>query len=168
MAELYPCRYGTLVGLYVDRLSCNLDLRASLTSQKSSCPLTATLQPTVILIDDDRSIIRALRRLLVAASFKVLTFERPTEVLEAILPSANACLVVDVNLPEMNGAELCEALRASGCNLPIIAITGATDIATRNLIARLRAITGTVLYKPFERDTFVTALNDALKRARNP
>jgi FixJ family two-component response regulator len=67
-------------------------------------------RPTVLIIDDDASVLRALARLIRSAGYDVRTFSRPSALLAADLPTANACLVVDVNLPEMNGAELCEAV----------------------------------------------------------
>ena len=65
---------------------------------------------TIVVVDDDPSILRALRRLLSGAGFDVLTFDRPSTILKSELPKAGACLVVDINLPEMNGIELCESL----------------------------------------------------------
>jgi FixJ family two-component response regulator len=117
-------------------------------------------RPTIILVDDDVSVLRALRRLLHSAGFKVLTFQRPSEVLSAQLPSVDACLVLDIHLTEMNGAELYEFMKAAGCALPVIAMTGATDEATRRLIQRLDAIV--VLWKPFERDALLTAVAKAI------
>ena len=86
-----------------------------------------------IVIDDDPSILRALRRLVSGAGFDVRTFDRPSTLLKSDLPKAGACLIVDIDLPEMNGVELCETLAASGCRLPVILITAHTDEETRRL-----------------------------------
>ena len=58
-------------------------------------------KPVIILIDDDPSILRALRRLVAGAGFDVRTFDRPSALLKSDLPTAGACLVVDIDLPEM-------------------------------------------------------------------
>jgi FixJ family two-component response regulator len=88
-------------------------------------------RPVVIVVDDDLSILRALRRLIAGAGFDVRTFDRPSVLLGSSLPTADACLVVDVYLPEMNGVELCSALAASGCRLPVILVTAHADETTR-------------------------------------
>ncbi len=90
-------------------------------------------KPIIIVIDDDPSILRALRRLVAGAGFDVRTFDRPSTLLKSDLPTAGACLVVDIDLPEMNGVELCATLAASGCKLPVILITAHTDEETRRL-----------------------------------
>lgn len=117
----------------------------------------------MILVEDDPSVLRALRRLVMSAGFKVLTFDRPSVVLAANIPKTNACLVVDFHLPEMNGVELCEALAASGCQLPIVFITGHLDEQTRCMIARTPR--SMVLSKPFRREELLAALSSRLATA---
>lgn len=90
----------------------------------------------VVLIDDDKSVIRALARLLRAEGFGVNTFERPSTVLRADLPKSNACLLVDVHLPEMNGVELCKALVASSYSLPVILMSGHLDARTKEIMRK--------------------------------
>jgi FixJ family two-component response regulator len=61
---------------------------------------------TVLVVDDDLSVLSALARLIQAAGFRVLTFDRPSALLASAIPRDNACMVVEINLPEMNGSEL--------------------------------------------------------------
>jgi FixJ family two-component response regulator len=68
-------------------------------------------------------------------------------------------MVVDVNLPEMSGSDLCSALAASGRGLPAILITGRNDIATQRLIAKAQVVAS--LFKPVDEQ----ALLDAIARA---
>jgi FixJ family two-component response regulator len=118
-------------------------------------------KPIVIVVDDDPSILRALRRLLLSAGFDVQAFDRPTAVLNSDLPTAEACLVVDVQLPEMNGVELCKSLTAAGCRLPVILITAHTDDQTRGLAESAHPVA--LLIKPFSRDLLVNSINSALQ-----
>jgi len=118
------------------------------------------LKPVAIVIDDDPSMLRALRRLISGAGFEVRTFDRPSDLLRAELPGERACLIVDVHLPEMNGVELCERLTASGCKLPVIMITAHSDDETRALAGTAHPVA--CLVKPFPRDQLVHALNDAI------
>lgn len=113
----------------------------------------------VIVVEDDLSVLRALRRLIVSAGFRALAFSRPRALLESVIPQADACLVVDVHLPEMTGLELCEALAASGRVLPAIMITGHVDEATRDLAERSHPVA--ILYKPFSRELLLRALAKA-------
>jgi FixJ family two-component response regulator len=117
-------------------------------------------QPTVLIIDDDASVLKALARLIRSAGYEVRTFSRPSALLADNLPTTNACMVVDVNLPEMNGAELCEALARAGRGLPVIFITGRTDATTRAITQRVSAIA--VLFKPFNESLLLPAISRAL------
>ena len=117
-------------------------------------------KPIIIVIDDDPSILRALRRLVAGAGFDVRTFDRPSTLLKSDLPTAGACLVVDIDLPEMNGVELCATLAASGCKLPVILITAHTDEETRRLADDAHPVT--LLIKPFGRDLLVNSIQSAL------
>ncbi len=118
-------------------------------------------RPTVLVIDDDASVLKALARLIRSAGYEVRTFDRPSALLAGELPATNACMVVDVNLPEMNGAELCETLARSGRDLPVIFITGRSDPATQAIIERVTAIA--VLFKPFNESLLLPAISRALE-----
>ena len=117
-------------------------------------------KPIIIVIDDDPSILRALRRLVSGAGFDVRTFDRPSALLNSDLPKTGACLIVDIDLPEMNGVELCATLAASGCKLPVILITAHTDDATRRLADGARPVA--LLTKPFGRELLVNSIESAL------
>jgi FixJ family two-component response regulator len=114
----------------------------------------------VIVIDDDPSILRALRRLISGAGFDVWTFDRPSALLKCDLPRSAACLIVDIDLPEMNGVELCATLAASGCSLPVILITAHTDDETRRLADGANPVA--LLIKPFGRELLVNSIQSAL------
>ncbi|HEX4208767.1 MAG TPA: response regulator [Candidatus Binataceae bacterium] len=120
----------------------------------------AESKPAVILVEDDPSMLRALRRLLVSCGFDVLAFTHPSELRATAIPDFNACLMIDVHLPEMTGVELYEALKGSGCQLPVIMITAHTDAGTTLMISRIKSVA--VLTKPFGRDTLLAALSRAL------
>jgi FixJ family two-component response regulator len=127
--------------------------------------LVTAMKPALILVEDDSSVLRALRRLMLSAGFRVMAFDRPCAVLDSDLPKSDACLVVDVQLPEMNGVQLCETLAASGCRLPVIIMTGHLDQATGELVRRAKAIA--VLFKPFTRDSLLEAISEALAAGKD-
>ena len=122
-------------------------------------------KPIIIVVDDDLSILRALSRLVSGAGFEVRTFDRPSALLNSDLPKAGACLIVDIDLPEMNGVDLCATLAASGCRLPVILITAHTDEETRRLACDANPIA--LLIKPFGRELLVNSIQSALLAGRH-
>ena len=107
--------------------------------------------------------LRSLARLVRAAGFIAETFESPGALLRSDIPKAEACLIVDVNLPEMNGIELCHALSTLGCRLPAILITGRTDQKTNRLLHQATAVA--ILHKPFPAALLFEAISAALSRS---
>jgi FixJ family two-component response regulator len=120
-----------------------------------------TVSPaTVLVVDDDPSVLSSLKRLISAFGFVVKTFDRPSDLLVSSTPGSNACMLVDIDLPEMNGIEMCEALKGSGRNLPAILITGRTDARTRSMAAQSDAVA--VLFKPFDEEPLLDAIAAAI------
>jgi FixJ family two-component response regulator len=117
-------------------------------------------KPEVILVEDDPSVLRALRRLLELSGFTVRAFGRPSALSATAVPDSNACLIFDVDLPEKTGVELYQELVAEGCRLPLILITGHADDATRVMTERVKTVA--VLIKPFSRDSLLTAIRQGL------
>src|SRR5262245_17724864 len=68
--------------------------------------------PLVCVIDDDVSLLRALRRLLGAGGFQVKTFSSAEDFLDCRNPRTPGCLVLDVHLGGLSGFELHERLVA--------------------------------------------------------
>jgi FixJ family two-component response regulator len=127
--------------------------------------LATTIKPVLILVEDDPSVLRALRRLILSAGFRVITFDTPRAVLHSDLPKSDACLLVDLQLPRMSGVQLCETLAATGCRLPVILMTGHLDQATGDLVRRSKAVT--LLFKPFSRDSLLKAISEALATGKS-
>jgi FixJ family two-component response regulator len=105
-------------------------------------------------------LLRALRRLLLAADFRVLAFDSAEAFLATRIPSGKVCLLLDIYLPGMSGIELCGALAASGRSLPVILMTANDDEWTRT-IARDAGVLAT-LYKPFDEDILLDTIARAL------
>jgi FixJ family two-component response regulator len=122
-------------------------------------------KPEMILVEDDPSVRRALRRLLEVCGFKVTAFARPSDLQAAGIPDPNACLIFDVHLPEMTGVDLYQALAASGCRSPLILITAHVDETTRAMTKRVHA--AAVLIKPFSRDMLLAAIRQGLASGGN-
>jgi FixJ family two-component response regulator len=123
--------------------------------------LATETKATVIVIEDDPSVRRSLRRLIATAGFNVQTFDRPSTFLESDSPISNVCYVIDVHLPEMTGVALCEEMRAQGRTPRVILITGHVDERTVEMTRR--AEVAAVLFKPFGRDQLLKAISIALR-----
>lgn len=92
------------------------------------------LPPKVMVVDDDREWLRTLPTLLKPWGFKVTTLDEPQHfwtVLKAVTPDA---LVLDVNMPQINGLELCQILRSDPGwrRLPVLFLSALTDAATQH------------------------------------
>lgn len=133
-------------------------------AQKANSTAIGT-EATVLVVDDDRSVLPALARLIRAAGFKVRSFDRPSALLASAIPRTDACMLVDIHLPEMNGIELCEVLAQSGRGLPAIIITGRNDAETRRLIAQAHPVAA--LFKPIDERTLLEAVARALALSKN-
>jgi FixJ family two-component response regulator len=120
----------------------------------------APAKSTVIVVDDDPSILGALARLLRTAGYRARSFSRAESLLVSRIPRRNACVVADINLPGMNGVELCDALARSGAALPYILITGRDDAATRRIIEKAHPLA--VLNKPIDEAPLLKAIARAV------
>jgi len=120
---------------------------------------------TVIVVDDDASVRRALRRQLQILGFNVLDFESAEELLASESPTGDACLLLDIYMPGMNGIELCRSLASSGRHLPTILISGRDDRQTRQMMRESSPIAS--LLKPFDEETLLRAIRKALPLGSN-
>jgi FixJ family two-component response regulator len=108
---------------------------------------------TVVVIDDDSSLLRALRRLLLAVDLNVLVFDSAEAFLAGQIPVGKVCLLLDIYLPGMSGIDLCKMLAESGRSLPTILMSARDDDITRRS-AREAGVVGT-LYKPFDENVLL-------------
>jgi FixJ family two-component response regulator len=110
---------------------------------------------TIAIVDDDDSVRHALRHLLRAAEFDVLTFASAEEFLSVHDCEQVDCLIADINLPGMSGVALVEALVACGRAIPTVLITARDDNTTLELIRRAGQVPH--LRKPFgDEELFAT------------
>jgi FixJ family two-component response regulator len=120
----------------------------------------AGIAPVVCVVDDDVSLLRALRRLLQTSGFVVMTFSSAEEFLGSADRDAVACLVLDVHLGGLNGFDLQERLIASGSRIPVLFITARDDAPTRERARRAGAVD--YLRKPFDDEALLAAVRRAI------
>jgi FixJ family two-component response regulator len=113
----------------------------------------------VIVIDDDSAVLNSLRFSLELEGFSVDAYRTGTDLLAEETHPAAGCLVIDYNLPDMNGIELLSALRRAGVTLPALFITTNPSASLR----RHAAAAGTpIVEKPLLGNALVDAIRGAL------
>jgi FixJ family two-component response regulator len=120
-------------------------------------------QSIVMIVDDDDSIRKAVRRLMKSYGFAVETFASATEYLGSDRLDKTSCLVLDVHMPDMNGLELQKRIVESGRAIPIIFITAFTDENARAQAMRAGAVD--YLAKPFSDEELLKCIHVALQSA---
>jgi len=116
----------------------------------------------VIVIDDDRSVRKALGRLLRAAGYEFELLEAAEAYLACRPPDPPACLLLDIRMPGMTGLELQRAIEGTPMELPIVFITGHADEELLQTLSR-RAVN--VLYKPLDDVALLAAIDQALAQS---
>jgi FixJ family two-component response regulator len=116
----------------------------------------------ICVVDDDDSVLRALRRLLAASGFAVEVFSSAEGFLASTYRQRAACLVLDVHLRESSGFDLQRELVAAGERIPVIFITAHDDAPTRERARQAGAVC--YLRKPFDDDSLLDAINTAIGR----
>jgi FixJ family two-component response regulator len=117
----------------------------------------------VYLVDDDAAIREGLSEQLMAQGRHVVSFATAEAFLDYIRTDTAACLILDVGLPDLNGLELQERLRASSAP-SIIFISGHSDIPTSVRAMKAGAIE--FLVKPVEPDALSRAIEQGLSLDR--
>jgi FixJ family two-component response regulator len=125
-------------------------------------------QPVIAIVDDDESVCRALKRLIRSLGMTAETYGSSTEFVDLIeaLPSFRPdCVVLDVQMPGMNGIEVQAILRRARGGIPVIFITAHDDYAVRAQAVAAGAVA--FLRKPFNDALLIRSLNAALERGEN-
>lgn len=124
------------------------------------------IEPKVMIVDDDVDCLRSLSRLLKPWGFNVTTLADPQEfwaVLRSVLPDI---LVLDINMPPINGFELCQSLRSdlNWQRLPVLFLSIMTDANTQNLAFGVGA--DDYLCKPIVGIDLASRIHNRLQRVR--
>jgi len=118
--------------------------------------------PIIYIVDDDISVCRALSLLLRSHGFKVQTFMRAADFLAFKHLKLPSCLVLDVQLPDINGLLLQEVMERKGISIPIIFITGHGDIPMS--VKGMKAGAVDFIPKPFAKKKILDAITLAIVR----
>lgn len=117
---------------------------------------------TVLVVDDDASVRRALKRLLRSNGYQVFTFASAEDFLHSSSVAGEVCLVLDIRLPGMSGLDLYDNLASSGVKVPVIFMTAHDSPQWQKMAEKAGAIAW--LRKPFGEQSLLSALHLARNR----
>ncbi len=117
---------------------------------------------TVFVVDDDRSFLKSVTRLLSAMGYTVWAFPSAEEFLTELKPEMSGCVVADLQMPGMDGLKLQEALGKSANPLPVIFLTGQGDIPAS--VSAMRGGAEDFLTKRASKEDLLAAVERALER----
>lgn len=118
---------------------------------------------SVYIVDDDPDIRDSLSMLLQASGYATQAFESATSFLASPAPDSVGCLIVDVQMPEMDGITLQRELVARRSPLQVIVMTGHADIPIA--VGAMKAGAVDFLEKPFDEPVLLDSVRRALDRA---
>lgn len=103
----------------------------------------------IVVVDDDPAIVRAVTAVLEADGYRVEGVRDQREALRAVLEDPPALVVLDVNMPGLDGWELCDILRRQSHtrDVPVLFLTGRTDV--RDQITAMQVGGSDYVTKPF-------------------
>ena len=117
----------------------------------------------VNVIDDDISMLKAIGRLLESEDYSVELFTGAREFLARAPHTGPSCVILDLNMPGLNGLELQEALEQMGRGERIIFITGGATVPTS--VQAMKAGAVDYLPKPFQDEDLLHAVERALNQS---
>ncbi|OZF41176.1 DNA-binding response regulator [Rhodococcus sp. 14-2483-1-1] len=117
---------------------------------------------TVLVVDDDADVLSSLQRGLRLSGFTVITASDGAEALGVVSRSTPDAIVLDINMPVLDGASVVTALRAMGNDIPICVLSARSSVDDR--IAGLESGADDYLTKPFVLAELVARIRAMLRR----
>ena len=124
--------------------------------------MTATVEQTVFIVDDDVAVRDALALLLGLKGYRTAIFSSAEDFLAAYRKDWRGCLVLDIKMSGMTGLDLQSRLASQNVEMPIVIITGHGDAASARQALKSGAVD--FLEKPLDEEQLVAAVASALER----
>jgi len=93
----------------------------------------------ILVVEDDRALQKALRRLFEMEGYTVETQADGRSALDSFQSSAPAAVILDLRLPELSGLDVCKEIKALAPTLPIVVLSAASDVSDKVLLLELGA-----------------------------
>ena len=127
---------------------------------RDTSPVAA--EPSLLIVEDDISLRDVLVRSLRAEGFAVRGVASARELLEHALVNRPDALVIDIGLPDADGRDLCQALRARGVAAPVLFLTARDALTDR--LSGFSAGGDDYVTKPFDIEEVAARLHALLRR----
>ncbi len=121
------------------------------------------MQPSLLIVEDDRRLRDVLTRSLRAEGFLTSAVATGGELLQRALAAPPDALVIDIGLPDADGRDVCQALRAQGVEAPVLFLTARDALTDR--LSGFSAGGDDYVTKPFDIEEVVARLHALLKRS---
>jgi len=116
--------------------------------------------PRILIVDDDANMRSALKRVFVLAGYGVELYESGVAFLEQADLIRPGCIILDLQMPGVDGLAVQATLNQRQCHLPLIFLTGAA--AVRNAVDAMRSGATDFLEKPFDNDDLLRRVAAAM------
>jgi two-component system response regulator FixJ len=123
--------------------------------------MTSAAERTVFVVDDDAAALDSLVMLLRSDGLNPSGFSSATTFLEALTPESRGCIISDVRMPGMDGVQLLKTVKAMGCILPVIVITGHADVTVA--VQAMKAGAAEFVQKPYESELILRMVRSCLE-----
>jgi len=120
----------------------------------------------IFIVDDDFAMRDSLELLLVAHDYETRVFRSGTEFLQAVPFLPFGCLIVDLQMPEMDGLQLLDRLNGRKLKFPVVVITGFGNITVA--VRAMRAGALDFVEKPFSNEQIFASIGLALATEAAP
>jgi DNA-binding response OmpR family regulator len=121
------------------------------------------MEPTLLIVEDDAALRDVLVRSLRAEGFAASAAASGREVLQRALEAPPDAIVIDIGLPDADGRDLCQALRAHGVNAPVLFLTARDTLTDR--LSGFSAGGDDYVTKPFDIEEVAARLHALLRRS---
>jgi FixJ family two-component response regulator len=116
-------------------------------------------RPIVAIVDDDKSVRRALRRLVLSFSYEPEDFASGEEFLDSLARGIPGCVLLDLYMPGLDGLQVLAEMRSRKLDVPTIVITANAQPNMREICMGAGATA--FLQKPLDPDTVLASIRSA-------
>jgi DNA-binding response OmpR family regulator len=120
---------------------------------------------TVLVIDDDSGIVRALQRLFALEGYEVRRADCGKQGLNMFNASPDA-VILDLMLPDISGREICKRMKQVSPDIPVVILSAVTDVADKVLLLETGA--DDYITKPFSPRELLARVQAAIRRSKGP
>ncbi len=131
-------------------------------TQKSPSRPVSPSTDRILVVEDDRAVQRALRRLFEAEGYGVQTADDGASAVELFRSMSPSAVVLDLRMPGMSGRDVCSTLKNIAAAVPIIVLSAASDVSDKVLLLELGA--DDYVTKPFSPRELLARVRAALRR----